>query len=137
MPSKTIRVAILDDHPGIIDGYRYRLGRELDIEIVGTASYGEELEPLMDAQAVDVLLLDVQVPTSAENANPYPILHLLPRLLQRYPNLAVLVISMYAQRALIQAGLEPGRAATCSRTTRLPSATWQRWCGRWRAGAFT
>ena len=108
MPTKTIRISILDDHPGIIDGYRYRLEREPDIEIVGTAGYGEELEPLLAAKSADVLLLDVQVPTSAENANPYPILHLLPRLLQRHPEMCVLIISMHAQRALIQASMEAG-----------------------------
>ncbi len=108
MPSKIIRVAILDDHPGIIDGYCYRLDGEPDIQIVGTAGYGEELEPLLAAHPADVLLLDVQVPASAENANPYPILHLLPKLLQRYPEMNILVISMHAQRALIQASMEAG-----------------------------
>ncbi len=108
MLSQTIRIAILDDHPGIIDGYRYRLGEEPDLEIVGTAGYGEELEPLLAERPADVLLLDVQVPTSPENVNPYPILHLLPKLLQRYPDMNVLVISMHAQRALIQASMEAG-----------------------------
>ena len=108
MPSKTIHIAILDDHPGIIDGYRYRLSEEPDMEIVGTAGCGEELEPLLAAHPADVLLLDVQVPTSPENVNPYPILHLLPKLLQRHPEMNVLVISMHAQRALIQASMEAG-----------------------------
>ena len=108
MPTQTIRVAILDDHPGIIEGYRYRLGGESDIEITGTTGYSEELEPLLASHPADVLLLDVQVPTSPENANPYPILYLLPKLLQRYPEMNVLVISMHTQRALIQASMEAG-----------------------------
>ena len=34
----------------------------------------------------DVLLLDINVPTSPEDPNPFPILHLIPRLLERHPN---------------------------------------------------
>jgi DNA-binding NarL/FixJ family response regulator len=53
-------------------------------------------------------LLDVNVPTSAENPNPYPILHAIPKLLQTYEGLSILVISMYAERGLIRAVMEAG-----------------------------
>ena len=103
-----IRIAILDDHQGIIDGYIYRLSNVQDMEVVFTLSYGEALEPMLAQQPVDVLLLDVSVPTGPQNANPYPILHLIPKLLQTYPNLEVLVISMYSHRALISSIMEAG-----------------------------
>jgi len=103
-----VRVAILENHQGIIDGYQFRLGSTPDIEIVATACYGEDLEPMLAQAPVDVLLLDVHVPTSADNLNPYPILYLIPRLLQTYPNLVILVISMHLQRKLIEAVMEAG-----------------------------
>src|SRR5512139_1029232 len=103
-----IRVAILDDHQAIIDGYLYRIKNALDIEIVAALLYGEELEKTLSAQAVDLLLLDLQVPISPDNSNPFPILHELPHLLQAYPALSVLVISMHAQPALIQSVMEAG-----------------------------
>ena len=103
-----IRVAILENHQGIIDGYQFRLSGTPDIEIVATAIYGEELEPMLAQVPVDVLLLDVHVPTSQENINPYPILYLIPRLLQTYPNLVILVISMHTQRKLIASVMEAG-----------------------------
>jgi len=106
--SPPIRVAILDDHQGIIDGYQLRLGNLPDFEIVATAYYGEELEPMLEAYPTDVLVLDVTVPASPANPNPYPILHLIPKLLQRYPTLVVLVVSMHDDRALIQAVIEAG-----------------------------
>jgi two-component system nitrate/nitrite response regulator NarL len=106
--SEKIRLAILDDHQGIIDGYLYRLSNSQDIEVVFTLSYGETLEPMLAQHPVDVLLLDVSVPTGPQNANPYPILHLIPRLLQTYPNLEILVISMYSHRALINSIMEAG-----------------------------
>jgi two-component system, NarL family, nitrate/nitrite response regulator NarL len=103
-----IQVAILDDHQGIIDGYHFRLNNVPDIEVVATIGYGEELEPMLAQHPVDLLLLDVSVPISPENRNPYPILFLIPKLLKEYPNLTVLVVTMHAQRTLIKAVLEAG-----------------------------
>jgi two-component system nitrate/nitrite response regulator NarL len=103
-----IRVAILDDHQGIIDGYLYRLGSAQDIEVVATILFGEDLEEKLAKQPVDVLVLDVQIPTSLTNPNPYPILYMIPRLLELYPDMVVLVISMHTQRTLINAVMESG-----------------------------
>jgi two-component system response regulator NreC len=105
---RKIRVAILDDHESIIDGYRYRLINIPGVEVVATANYGEELEPMLTKFSVDVLLLDVQVPESKTNSNPFPILHKIPLILQQYPNLDILVISMHNQRTLIKAVIEAG-----------------------------
>lgn len=105
---KKIRVAILDDHPSIVDGYLYRLGKDAQIEIAPPMSAGEELEPALARTPVDVLLLDVGVPTSAANKNPYPILHVIPKLLAEHPNLNILVISMYAERGLIREVMAAG-----------------------------
>ncbi len=104
----TIRVTILDDHQSVLDGYRYRLGQIPDVEVVGAIMFGEELEPTLEEHPTDVLLLDVGVPTSEDNPNPYPILHLIPKLMQLHPELSVLVISMYAERGLIRSVMEAG-----------------------------
>jgi two-component system nitrate/nitrite response regulator NarL len=103
-----IRVAILDDHQSIIDGYTYRISSAPHIEVVATALYGEELEPMLESNSVDVLLLDISVPNSPENHNPYPIMYLIPRLLQRHPGLNILVISMYTQHALVETLVNAG-----------------------------
>ncbi len=108
--SHKIYVAILDDHQSIIDGYRYRLDREPDIEVAGFAHFGEQLEPLLEKHPFDVLLLDINLPVSSGNPNPYPALHVIPKVLQRYPRLNILVVSMYDERALIKAALEVGVA---------------------------
>jgi len=103
-----IRVAIMDDHQGILDGYLYRLQGQTDIKIVGTVRYGDDLEPLLARLAVDVLLLDMEVPCSPENPNRFPVLPTIPRLAQLYPEMAILAISMHNQRTLIQATLDAG-----------------------------
>jgi DNA-binding NarL/FixJ family response regulator len=105
---KKIHVAILDDHPPIIEGYVSRLRGSSNIEVVATASRGEDLEDMLAANPVDVLLLDVTVPISDANRSPYPILTVIPRLLQAYPNLTILVISMHNQQVLIRSVVEAG-----------------------------
>lgn len=107
MTQKT-QVTILDDHQNIIDGYIFRLSTNPQIEIAATINFGQELGPTLAEHPTDVLLLDVNVPTSAENPNPYPILHAIPKLLQTYTGLSILVISMYAERGLIRAVMEAG-----------------------------
>lgn len=108
MPAEKVHVAILDDHQSIIDGYLYRLSHTKEIEVVGTATHGEELEPLLAKHRVDVLLLDLSVRTSPENPNPFPILHIIPKLLQRFSNMNVLVISMFAEPGLMRSLIEAG-----------------------------
>lgn len=107
LPAK-VRLAILDDHQSIIDGYLYRLEDFPQVEIAGTAGFGAELEPLLAAHPADVVLLDINVPTDQSNPNPYPVLHIIPRLLETYPNMAIVVISMLADPALIKAVMEAG-----------------------------
>jgi two-component system nitrate/nitrite response regulator NarL len=103
-----IRVAILDDHPSIIDGFTYRLSMNPSIQIVATAVFGEDLEPMIADHEVDVLLLDVSIPISQADRNPYPVLHVIPRLLEEHPKLNILIISMFTQRSLIDTLVNTG-----------------------------
>lgn len=108
--SDKIRVAILDDHTSIVDGYLYRLSLngESQVKVVATMSYGEQLEPALAKEAVDVLLLDISVPTAPDNPNPYPVLYIIPKLLETYPDLNILVITMHNERGLIRAVMDSG-----------------------------
>ena len=106
--TKTIRVTILDDHQSIVDGYLYRLKNSPETEVAATIAFGDEVEPTLAQFPTDVLLLDVSVPTSPANPNPYPILHMIPKLLQLYPDLDILVISMHAEHRLIRAVMDAG-----------------------------
>ncbi|MGD2158252.1 MAG: response regulator transcription factor, partial [Anaerolineales bacterium] len=65
-------------------------------------------DPLLVRYEPDVLILDVFVPTSPDNPNPFPILQAIPKWLQLYPQLSVLVISMYSIRTLVKAIMEAG-----------------------------
>ena len=61
MASALIRVAILDDHPVVRAGTAAIVQHATDMQLVGTASSLEEARPLLDANVVDVLLLDLRL----------------------------------------------------------------------------
>ncbi len=103
-----VTVGVLDDHVANIDGYEFRLAKDPGIQLVWRAEVGEELPLHLAKHPVDVLLLDLSVPTSSTNHNPYPIMTMLPRLLDQYPGLNVLVITMYAESSLIKAVMRAG-----------------------------
>ncbi len=97
-----IIVGILDDHSAITDGYRYKLNDLADIYVAWTASYYNDVEPQLARTHTDVLIMDVEVPNSPEDPNPFPILHAIPSLLDQYSELQIVIISMYNRRALIR-----------------------------------
>lgn len=103
-----IRIAIFEDHQSIIDGYLYRLSQNSGMQVVGSALYGVDLEPMLASQETDVLLLDIHLPSSPENRAPFPVLQIIPKILKQYPRLHILVISMSTQATLIQALVNAG-----------------------------
>jgi two-component system nitrate/nitrite response regulator NarL len=105
---KRIRVAIIDDHQSVIDGYTVRLASNKNIQVVGTANYGSQLDELVAGGNVDVLLMDVSLPNSPDDDNPFPLLSVLPQLRKDHPQMAILIISMHKERPLIRAVLDAG-----------------------------
>ena len=106
--SLLIRMGILDDHQSTIDGYLFRLDKFQNITVAATASFGDEIDGMLSENKLDLLLLDVSVPTSRENSNPYPILHKIPKILRKFPEISIIVITMHNQRTLIEAVMEAG-----------------------------
>lgn len=107
MSSKT-RVAILEDQQIAVDCYSFRLQDAPEFEIVGVANVYSDWEPLLATRPSDVALMDVKVPTAPDVPDPYPILHVMPNLVQAHPETAFLVISAYPEPTLIQGVMEAG-----------------------------
>ncbi|MFC5993195.1 response regulator [Pseudonocardia hispaniensis] len=58
-----IRVLIVDDHPVVRDGLRGVLSGAPDMEVVGEAGHGAEALARVAAVPVDVVLMDLRMPT--------------------------------------------------------------------------
>ena len=108
--SAIIKVAILEDHQGIIDGYVHRLQNADDIDLIDIARSGDELMPMLRMHPeICMLIMDVHVPVSADNkSNYFPILHLVPKILDERPNIRILIISMVKEPSLIKTLIEAG-----------------------------
>lgn len=57
-----IKVALVDDHPIVVDGLSEILRQQDGIEVVGAFTQGHELYDLLASQQVDVVLLDINMP---------------------------------------------------------------------------
>ena len=85
---KPIRIALVDDHALVRDGIRALLAVMPQIEVVGEADSGAAALELLGWVQPDLLLLDIGL----KDTNG---LELTKRLCQRYPQLQVLILSMY------------------------------------------
>ncbi|WP_329472974.1 response regulator transcription factor [Streptomyces sp. NBC_01723] len=57
-----IRLLIVDDDPLVRAGLSFMLGGADDVEIVGEAADGDEVEALVDRSHPDVVLMDIRMP---------------------------------------------------------------------------
>ncbi|MFZ2024519.1 MAG: response regulator [Terracidiphilus sp.] len=57
-----IRILIVDDHPVVVAGLASMLGTQAGMEVVGSATSGEEALELLRTTPADLLLLDLRMP---------------------------------------------------------------------------
>lgn len=99
-----LRILLADDHPLMIGGIRGALGREHDMEIVGEASSGAQVLPLVSRTLPDLVLLDLRLPEVDG-------LTCLDRIRERYPGVKVAILSVVNDPAEISNALERGACA--------------------------
>jgi DNA-binding NarL/FixJ family response regulator len=85
-----LRVIIADDHAIVRRGLRQILEHESDITTVGEASTADDLLRHLDACPYDVLVLDISMPGRSG-------LDVLPEIRRRFPELAVLILSVHSE----------------------------------------
>ena len=96
-----IRLAIADDHEIFRDGLALMLSKQHDITLVGQANNGRELVRLVAEMQPDVVMTDIKMPgmDGIEAAK---------LLMQRYPQLKIIALSMFDEENLIVDMLEAG-----------------------------
>ncbi|MDP9352101.1 MAG: response regulator transcription factor [Chloroflexota bacterium] len=91
-----IRVLIADDHPVFRFGLRALLASELDTEVVGEATTGEEVIELAAVLEPDVILMDLNMP------GPNGI-EATRRIIQQHPQIGILVVTMFDDDSVFDA----------------------------------
>jgi len=98
-----IQIGILEDHVATAMGLKAHLNANPKLNVAWMAQYFEDLEGRLETYHTDILLLDVGLPKNPEENDPYPIFHVIPRLLEIYPEIKIMVISMHNRPALFKA----------------------------------
>lgn len=94
---------LVDDHVVVRSGLRLMLGTASDIDVAGEARSAEEALLLAKEQQFDVALVDIALPK--RNG-----LELLRMLRTQSPQLAILMLSMYAEELYALRALKHGAA---------------------------
>jgi DNA-binding NarL/FixJ family response regulator len=113
-----MRVLIADDHRLIVDGIKSALEGQSDFEVVGEASSGAQVLPLVGRTNPDLVLLDLRMP-GADG------LTCLNQIRKRYPDVKVVVLSVSTDESVIQTALQRGASAYIVKSVNpvdLPSA---------------
>lgn len=92
--AQTTRLAIIDDHPIVIDGIVALLGADPDISIVFSTTSAAKLLEELERTAVDVLITDIMMPEMNGK-------ELAKQVRKKFPEIKILALSMSGQGDVI------------------------------------
>jgi len=113
-----MKVVVADDHRLMVEGIRRALEGAEDVEIVGEASTGSQVLPLVRRLRPDVVLLDMRMPQMDG-------LTCLDQLRKNCPDVKVVVLSVFSDPERIQAAFKHGASGYIVKSVNpidLPSA---------------
>ncbi|MEL6433571.1 MAG: response regulator transcription factor [Pseudomonadota bacterium] len=96
-----LRVAIVDDHPMVVEGIQAILESYDDVDVVATLSSGQEIIDQVEALSPDVILLDLNMPGISG-------LSTTELLLERRPDMRILILTMHDNPEYISSALSHG-----------------------------
>ena len=96
-----IRVLLADDHPLVRAGIRATLMAQDDLELVGEAADGDQVQQLCQTQSPDVLLLDLHMPGPSA-------LQTVAFLRERLPAIRVIMLTAYDDDAYVRSLVAAG-----------------------------
>ena len=99
--SPLIRVAIVDDHKVLLEGLEHIINESNLAQVIGKASGIAECRTMLERCQPDVLMLDVSLPDGNG-------IDLCPEICKQYPELRVLMLTTYAESAVISRALDAG-----------------------------
>lgn len=108
--SKTIRVLLADDHAVVRKGIRDFLQEDETLHVIGEANDGEEALSLIQRDAPDVAVFDIQMPRLNG-------LDATRRVKKEFPNVQVLILTAYDDDPYLFAALQAGASGYLLKTS--------------------
>ena len=104
-----IRILLVDDHPAMRDGLARLLDLEIDFEVVGQASDGQDAVKLAGTLIPDVILMDLSMPRM-NGIDATRVIH------EQYPDIRIIGLSLYQEEERAQAMLDSGAVLYLTKT---------------------
>jgi len=105
-----INVTIADDHPLVREGIKKVIQQEIDVNLIGEASDGHELLSMLDDHQPDLVITDITM--SGKSG-----LDLIKDIVNRYPGLPVLVLSIHPAERFALRSLKAGAMGYLSKSS--------------------
>lgn len=96
-----IRVAIVDDHKVVVEGFEHIINESGIAVVVGKSYSAEGCRKMLSEIEIDVLLLDVSMPDGNG-------VELCPKIKALYPEVKILMVTSYSELTVIVRSLEDG-----------------------------
>jgi DNA-binding NarL/FixJ family response regulator len=101
---RPVRIVLVDDHHVVRQGLRSLLEDEQDLAVVGTAGNGLEALQIIETEKPDVVIVDLLLPSLGG-------LEVTRRTRKAFPEVEVVILSMYEDEAYVLEALKNGAAA--------------------------
>jgi DNA-binding NarL/FixJ family response regulator len=96
-----IKILIVDDHPLILEGIKALLADNDTINVVGTASNAFDAIAFLRYNAVDIALLDINLPDISG-------IDLCKKIKEEFPNIRCIALSTFSERSYISRMIQNG-----------------------------
>ena len=106
---ENIRILLTDDHAAMRDGLARLLDQEIDFEVVGQASDGQEAVELAGNLIPDVILMDISMPRM-NGIDATRVIH------ARHPDIRIIGLSLYQEEERAKAMLDSGAVLYLTKT---------------------
>lgn len=109
--TRTLRIALVDDQDLVRSGFRMILDAQKDMCVVGQASDGVGVLPMVKATQPDIVLMDIRMPTLDGISATHTVLG-------SHPDLKVLILTTFDLDEYAFAGLRAGASGFLLKDTR-------------------
>jgi CheY-like chemotaxis protein len=106
---KNIRILLVDDHAAMRDGLARLLDQEIDFEVVGQASDGQDAVKLAGMLIPDVILMDISMPRM-NGIDATRVIH------EQHPDIRIIGLSLYQEEERAKPMLDSGAVLYLTKT---------------------